>query len=54
MWIIDLLIDKLNKEKKQEEFEPIPLYIEDDWDRWYEIDKENEEYDGNDKVIIEL
>ena len=30
-WIIDLLIEKWNRDEKQEEFEPIPLYIEDDW-----------------------
>ena len=49
-WIIDMLIDKL-KNNKQKEWEPEPLWIEDDLPRNHE-EKEEENKDKDRKVII--
>jgi len=54
-WIIDLLIDKLKKDKTKE-WEPEPLWIEDFDDDPYEpITKKNKEKDkANEVIIIDL
>ncbi len=41
-WIIDLLIDKLKKEKKQD-WEPEPLWIEDDIPEAPEVEQKEKE-----------
>lgn len=51
-WILDLLIEKLRKDKEKD-FEPEPLYIEDE----YPIDRENDDNNQKDKdkvIIIDL
>ena len=52
-WIIDLLIDKLKKEK-QEEFEPIPLYIEDEWPEYNDNREEKQDKDDQNVIVIDL
>ena len=53
-WIIDLLIEKWNKQEKQKEFEPIPLHIEDDWAIDWEKQKKNDEKEDENVIIIDL
>ena len=53
-WIIDLLVEKWNKHEKQEEFEPIPLHIEDDWAIDWEKQTENDEKEKENVIIIDL
>ena len=48
-WIIDLLLEKLRK--KEQDFEPAPLYIEDEYPENYNREEEEEE-DNKSKVII--
>jgi len=48
-WIIDLLIEKLKKDK-QKDFEPEPLHIEDEYP--YGRDEPDREPDPKEKVII--
>ena len=45
-WIIDLLIDKLKKDKTKE-WEPQPLWIEDDY-----CDKHEEKKEEDEKKIV--
>jgi hypothetical protein len=53
-WIIDLLIEKWNKQEKQEEFEPIPLHIQDDWAIDWEKQDDCEEKQDDNVIIIDL
>ena len=50
-WIIDLLIDKWNKGEKDEEFEPIPLHIEQELPP---LDEKEEKSDEKRVIIIDL
>ena len=50
-WIIDLLIDKLKKEK-EEEWSPIPLWIEDDIE--YPDREEDDQKDDQKVIVIDL
>jgi len=50
-WIIDLLIDKL-KNNKQKEWEPEPLWIEDDLPINHQEKEEEDSKDKDRKVII--
>lgn len=51
-WIIDLLIEKLRKDKDKE-FEPEPLYIEDEYPTKRD-DEPNDDKDKNNVIIIDL
>jgi hypothetical protein len=50
-WIIDLLINKWRKAEKQEEFEPMPMYIEPDQAIEWEKEEEKEE---KSVIVIDL
>ena len=49
-WIIDLLIEKLRKEKEEDQDNRIPLYIEE----FPEVEEEEKEEDKESVVIIDL
>ena len=49
-WIIDLLIEKLRKEKEEDQDNRIPLYIED----FPKIEEKEKEEDEKSVVIIDL
>jgi hypothetical protein len=50
-WILDLLIDKLKKEKT-EEWSPEPLWIEDEYPEY--VDKEEDEEEKKSVIVIDL
>ena len=54
-WIIDLLIDKWNRDEKRDEFEPVPLYIEDYIEEERRSDEgEDTENEKKSVIIIDL
>lgn len=52
-WIIDLLIDKLKKDKEKE-WEPEPLWIEDDYSDYNDDKQEEDDEDGKKVIIIDI